>query len=238
MFGAIDSHLAGSLRRLDQKIIEVERRRALTHAWAISGTRFTTADNRSWWNDHDWSRLGEEWTLDNEWKAAIIGRYIEPYVPVAGTVLEVGPGAGRWTGVLLSRASRVYVVDVAERPLGICSSRFAGSSRIACIRTDGRTIPLASNSLDAIWSYDVFVHLNPVDTASYFTEFERVLRRGAFAVIHHPGRSLTAQRTEHHRSDLTDEMVTHLAEARGLAVVLQTNKLVHPGDCLTILQKR
>ncbi len=39
--------------------------------------------------------------------------------------------------------------------------------------------------MDAIWSFDVFVHVAPLDQAGYLDEIARVLRPGGVAAIHH-----------------------------------------------------
>ena len=61
--------------------------------------------------------------------------------------------------------------------------------------------------------------------------------RGAFAVIHHPGRDFDAARVRAHRSDLTDALVLAFAAESGLDVVEQTAELVNAGDAITILRK-
>lgn len=203
----------------------------------MSGKRFSAEDNRTWWNTHDWSALGEEWTPNPEWKSAVIERFLLPHVPLGGAALEIGPGGGRWTEVLRKRADRLYVLDVAERPLTVCRERFSGASNIEYMLGDGRTVALPDASLDAIWSYDVFVHVNPNDARSYFGEFARLLRPGAHAVIHHPGHTSASERQKAHRSDLTDRMILDFAANAGLEVVLQTTDLVNVGDALTVVRK-
>jgi ubiquinone/menaquinone biosynthesis C-methylase UbiE len=223
--------------RLDLRRLDIERLRGLHALWTVAASRFTAADNCKWWNTHDWSRLGEEWTPDESWRQAIIDRFLIPFVPMRGTVLEIGPGGGRWTEILRSRASRLYVLDIAEEPLRICQARFAEVRSIACLRGDGHSIPLRDESIDAIWSYDVFVHVNPVDAARYVADCSRVLRPGAHAVLHHPGSGSTTDRARQHRSDLTDGMIRTFAQTYGFNVVFQSRELVNDGDVLTVMQK-
>ena len=158
----VTSAIGVTTQRLESRLVKIERDCGLWKPWTIVATRFTTADNRGWWNTHDWSRLGEEWTPDVEWKAAVVGRFLVPFVP-EDTVLEVGPGGGRWTEILAARSPRVYVLDVAEVPLEVCRGPFKKLRTIAYMRGDGRTVPLQDGTVDAIWSYDVFVHVNPAD---------------------------------------------------------------------------
>lgn len=232
-FSAVRRRIGG----IESKLISMERDRNIVAPWAVANLRFTTGDNRKWWNTHDWSRLGEEWTPSEEWKRAVVSRFLMPYMPERVPLLEIGPGAGRWTEVLQARASVLYVVDVAEAALSACQRRFAHCTNVTYLLGTGRTIALPDNSVEGIWSYDVFVHVNPADTLSYFTEFCRVLKRGSFAVVHHPGRIGTAERAREHRSDLTEGMVRRAARESGLEVVLQSSELVNVGDTLTVLQR-
>nr|MBP7619396.1 hypothetical protein [Gemmatimonadales bacterium] len=83
---------------LEARMVGIERERNLVAPWAVANLRFTARDNRTWWNTHDWSRLGEEWTPSEEWKKAVVSRYLAPYMPEGVPLLEIGPGGGRWTG--------------------------------------------------------------------------------------------------------------------------------------------
>jgi SAM-dependent methyltransferase len=225
-----------ALEWVEARLIEIERNRRLAGQWTLSASRFTTIHNRTWWNTHDWSTLGEEWTPSPAWKADVLHRFMEPFIPVAGVVLEIGPGAGRWTEGLQRRAGVAYVVDVAVCPLTLCRRRFSTCPNVVCILTDGRSIPLRDGTVDGIWSYDVFVHVNPTDARFYFSDIGRVLRRGEYAVIHHPGHTSTRQPKEAHRSDLTDGMILDFAGRNGLEVVLQSTDLVNVGDALTVVR--
>jgi ubiquinone/menaquinone biosynthesis C-methylase UbiE len=230
--------LKGVLDRFDRRLVGVEQRRCLVGPWTISAKRHTSAENKQLWNTYDWSQLGEEWTRSAEWKREILEEFLYPNVPEAGELLEIGPGGGRWTDVLRHRASKLYVVDIAERVLDLCRQRFAGSTNIEYVLSDGHSLAVPAASVEAVWSYDVFVHINPVDARGYFQEINRVLKPGRKAVIHHPGTPPPGQATRPGwRSDLTDKMVLQFAASSGLEVVSQATKLVNQGDYLTVFRK-
>jgi SAM-dependent methyltransferase len=223
---------------LDRRLASVERRKGLIEPWTISARRFTTAENKQLWNGHDWSKHGEEWTRTPEWKETVVSRFLLPHVPEGVSVLEIGPGGGRWTEVLQRRARQLYVVDVSEQAIQLCRERFQACSNIEYFVGTGRTLPLPNSSVEAIWSYDVFVHVNPVDARSYFHEFQRILKPGGTAVIHHPGSSSARNYRERAwRSDLTDKMVLDFARESGLEVLSQTTELVNEGDVLSVLRR-
>jgi ubiquinone/menaquinone biosynthesis C-methylase UbiE len=226
------------IRSIEERLLKTEQTRGIAAEWwTVSARRFTATQNAEWWNRHDWTGLGEEWTPSEAWKSAILERFLIPYVPDARPALEIGPGGGRWTEVLQRRASSLAVLDIAERPLAICKQRFQSCDNISYLLGDGRTIPLPDQSVDSVWSYDVFVHISPVDARNYFADIARVLRPGAYAVIHHPGHDFDSARIRANRSDLTDNLVLSFAAENGLAVVEQTRELVNQGDVLTILKK-
>jgi hypothetical protein len=57
-------------------------------------------DHRRRWSDYDWSGYGEEWNASLDWKRALIGDVLERWIPAGVVVLEIGPGAGRWSQAL------------------------------------------------------------------------------------------------------------------------------------------
>jgi ubiquinone/menaquinone biosynthesis C-methylase UbiE len=235
----ISRWLCGSvLDRMDRRLVAIEQRRGVVEPWAISAQRFTTTNNKQLWNHYDWSQRGEEWTRDNAWKVQVISEFLVPNIPEGVTVLEVGPGGGRWTEVLQQRVSQLYVADVAERAIELCRERFAGCTNIRFLLGDGRSFDLPDCSIDAIWSYDVFVHINPQDARSYFREFRRILKPGGRAVVHHPGPPHPGMKERKGwRSDLTDEMVSAFLRENDLRFVSRTDKLVNAGDRLTIFER-
>ncbi|MBM3777536.1 MAG: class I SAM-dependent methyltransferase [Acidimicrobiia bacterium] len=230
--------LVDSVRdRLDDTLVQIERRRSVVEPWSIAARRYTVADNVALWNTYDWSLRGEEWTHSEDWKRAIVEHYIAPHVPTGGTVLEIGPGGGRWTDIIRQRSSQVVVLDVSERALSICRERFADASNIRYVLGDGNGIPLPDASVDAIWSFDVFVHINPVNTRAYVRDFQRVLRPGGYAVIHHPdAHASVTERKQRWRSDVTDNMIQHFAAEHGLEVVVQTARHLRTGDLITVMR--
>jgi ubiquinone/menaquinone biosynthesis C-methylase UbiE len=222
--------------RLDERLAAIERKKNLVEPWTISARRFTADDQRLLYNRYDWSSRGEEWTVSAEWKQGLIDEFLIPNVPEGGVVLEIGPGGGRWTEILQRRAGRLVVADVSDQALANCRERFRGCANIEYLLGDGRTVAVADSTVDAIWSYDVFVHINPVNARSYVREFARVMRPGSRAVIHHPGRV----RHNPSRSDLTDAMVADFCAEAGLEIVVQTSKFAlgtNRGDVLSLIQK-
>lgn len=215
----------------------------------VSACGNTVAENRRRWSQWDWSQLGEEWTDDVvnfrgidpvAWKQALIEGFLERYIDKGCTALEIGPGGGRWTAHLIERAETLHVADIAQRCLDVCGERFRGRENLHLHRVGERGLSfLAPASIDRIWSYDVFVHINPLDTDAYLLDFARVLTPGGIAVIHHPDTYPSeADRHVGFRSNLTAAFFAELCHRHGLEVLEQDLSHTHfPGDCITVLRR-
>jgi ubiquinone/menaquinone biosynthesis C-methylase UbiE len=101
-------------------------------------------------------------------------------------------------------------------------------------------------SIDAIWSFDVFVHVAPVDQAGYLDEIARVLRRGGVAGIHHAdGRNRGSQPSRTGwRAPMSAHLFAVLARKRGLIVERQLRSWANGrfglgayGDVITIMRR-
>ena len=180
--------------------------------------------NRRKWDDWDWSRHGEEWTASEEWKQGLIDDVLQGYVPEGAVVAEIGPGGGRWSEVLAPRSRRLIVVDVTPRVLELCRERLAGAGNVEYVLSGGADLPgVADGCVDAVWSFDVFVHIAPRDQAAYLAEIARVLRPGGVAVIHHAdGRNRGALPSRHGwRTPMSARLFGRMAAARGFTVERQ-----------------
>lgn len=136
--------------------------------------------------------LGDEWNddrttdrrRDSFYFSAYAERWIEPHM----TVLEVGPGGGKWTVRMAPKAKRVIVLDVAEEMLKRTQSRCQslGITNVEYLLANGKDFqPVADGSIDFFFSYDVFVHIALEDTWPYTQEMNRVLKSGGRGACHY-----------------------------------------------------
>jgi ubiquinone/menaquinone biosynthesis C-methylase UbiE len=156
-----------------------------------------------------------------------------PLIPAGAAVLEIGPGAGRWSEVLAPRAGRLVLVDISEEPLRRCRERLAGFDNVSYVHGRGSELPgIADASIDAVWSFDVFVHVAPSDFLAYLDEIARVLRADGVAAIHHSdGRNRGRLLSRHGwRAPMSRELFAALAEPRGLAVTRQFDAWGQAGE--------
>jgi SAM-dependent methyltransferase len=145
---------------------------------------------RATWNsDAGWSAGGDEWSgawggTEPLWWGTLMPR-IHAFVP-AGTILEVGPGQGRWSQYLADLCDQLVLVDVAERCIDACRARLASATNVSYHVGDGRTLPMvADRSIDFAFSFDSLVHAEADVMDGYAHELARTLAPEGVAFLHH-----------------------------------------------------
>jgi ubiquinone/menaquinone biosynthesis C-methylase UbiE len=140
-------------------------------------------------------RLGDEWNdpevmgLDVASADEILPHLdrvvFAPFLGTTDVLLEIGPGGGRFTEVLLPKCKKLIAVDTSPTMLELLRDRF-GDGHIDYQLGDGQGLGgVASSSVDAAFSYGVFVHLQHWDIYNYLRELHRVLKPGGKAIIQH-----------------------------------------------------
>ena len=205
-------------------------------------------ENRRIWNEYDWSKKGEDFTehvkeykgIDpGEWKTNLINTLMLKYIKKNSNILEIGPGAGRWTEFLIKLAGTLVIADISEKCLDICRERFHSVENIKYKLIQRNLEFLEDNSVDYIWSYDVFVHINPTDIEKYIKEFARILVGGGHVIIHHAGDySNLDQMKQGWRTFMGKEKFAKIVSKYGMKMVEQNEELVHkPGDVISVFMK-
>jgi len=179
----------------------------------------SVTNNLQTWLSYDWSRRGEEWSNTPEWKNSLVEYLLKPHIPVGSTVLEIGPGGGRWTEYLLQRASHLTVVDLTPTCIDICKERFKEFHNIEYFVNDGRSLDfIAETSIDRVWSWDVFVHISSEDVRKYVRHLARVMKPQGQGLIHH---AKHGRRRSGWRSDMTNTKMCEFCKEFGLEVLHQ-----------------
>jgi len=175
--------------------------------------------NKVIWDSWDWKAKGEEWSISPAWKDSVISYLLRPNVPEGSEVVEIGPGGGRWTEELIRRCRQVTAIDISETCVNECRARFRDAKNASFILGSGSDLaPVKDASVDAVWSFDVFVHINKPEFRNYALEFARVLRPGGRGVIQHGS---VGGKNGGWRSDATTEDVASFLRAAGLTVEQQ-----------------
>jgi SAM-dependent methyltransferase len=147
-------------------------------------------ENVARWNEESsWSAGGEEWSgmwggSEAQWWGALLPR-IHAFVP-AGTILEIGPGRGRWSQYLKGLCERLILLDLAPACIEACQARFAAEGHIDYQVGDGRSLAaITDRSVDFAFSFDSLVHAEADVLDSYARELARTLRPDGVGFIHH-----------------------------------------------------
>ncbi len=121
-----------------------------------------------------WEQMAQTGTAD--WQRARLltgipaGRHL--------SLLEIGCGAGRMTGVLATEYGHVMALDVSKFYLR-CARRRCRANNVTFRAIEGDTLqPVANRLYDAAFSYEVFHYLAPRLLDSYIREIYSLLRPG------------------------------------------------------------
>jgi ubiquinone/menaquinone biosynthesis C-methylase UbiE len=150
----------------------------------------TLDENKSAWNStYDWSRRGEEWSAawggpDMEWYGTVLPR-IHRFLP-ADTILEIGPGFGRWSHYLRAHCRRLVLVDLSERCVNACRERFKDSDGVEAHVNEGTSLEcIEDDSVDFVFSFDSLVHAEQEVIDAYVEQLARKLKPSANGFLHH-----------------------------------------------------
>jgi cyclopropane fatty-acyl-phospholipid synthase-like methyltransferase len=232
----------------------------------MNGKNSIENNRRIWDRDYQWPDDGDEWNGQAAfcgqsyvaWKDALVQEFLTPRLKPDATLLEIGPGHGRWSGFIAGHCRKFYLADLSTTCLDHCRGLF-GDEGMAYIPTDGHSLARVPDAeVDYLWSYDCFVHIGPQDTAGYLDDMQRVLKPGGEAVIHHAGRNhrllaIDGMRqfgpvalriynrfsvgewttTDGWRSAMSKERFAHLAGQAGLEVVRQQQEF-GPGNAFAV----
>ena len=131
------------------------------------------------WTEEEFYVLGADW---HDFNAA----WLRTTGYKAGSVLEIGSGAGRITRMLSATFAQVIATDVSPDILEFARERISAGN-ISWQVSNGDTIPAVDASVDAVFSCHVFQHFpNNANQLAVFREVHRVLKSGATFFVHLP----------------------------------------------------
>ena len=162
------------------------------------------------------------------------------YIKKNSIILEIGPGAGRWSTSLQKIAKKLILTDITEKCIEICMELFKEHKNVEYKLIEKRLDFLDKNSIEYIWSYDVFVHINPFDVELYLEDFSRILKPGGISIIHHTG-SLEdyVDKKSGWKTFMGKEEFAKLVIENEMDMIEQNLELIHfPGDIISIFKKR
>jgi hypothetical protein len=192
-------------------------------AEALRAARAATAAPRIYglqWGDPDHS----------EALRSVRDRFVLPYCDSAHEAIEIGPGGGRWTRYLLG-FSRLYVVDYHEELLRELKKNYAAPNMVF-IKNSGTDLPgIPDNSVDFVFTFGTFVHLERDLIAAYLANLRRVVQPGANLVIQYSDKTKSAAQQNDGFSDNNPELMRVMIERSGYTI-LEEDQTTLPHSCV------
>jgi ubiquinone/menaquinone biosynthesis C-methylase UbiE len=201
-----------------------------------------------WGKEWTWEKDGDEFdqfaTLAGKnysaWKSSLISEFMTPYLTPASTVVEIGCGHGRWSSHLIGEGRKVFLQDITPECVEYCRGKF-GPDAATYITSDGDLSQIPDRSVDFVWCFDVFVHVEPNDVEPYVREISRIIKIGGQCVLHHADTDARG----HLRSKMTALLMRDFAFRYGLAVECQRDSFGDKhqysvrlaGDVISVIKK-
>jgi SAM-dependent methyltransferase len=143
--------------------------------------------------------------------------FLAPYVTPQATVLEIGPGGGRWTRYLLG-AKQVYLVDFHQELLDELARSMRGD-HLTMIRNNGSDLPgVPEAGIDFLFSFGCFVHLDLPIVEAYLDSFRAVLKPRGIVVLQYSDKTKAKARGIGTFSQNDPEQMQKRILARGYSI--------------------
>ena len=164
-------------------------RRAWRQIAQLRRNLYHTVNDEHFWDSYvrEWESSPESATLPfvgSEWhNEGVFIRLLEKYAAREATALEIGCGGGRITSRAFQCFRHVNAADVSREMLRRCS-RSVPAPNVSFHKLDGFTLDgFGDESVDVVYSHDVFVHFSSLQVYPYLVEIRRVLRAGGRGLI-------------------------------------------------------
>lgn len=108
--------------------------------------------------------------------------FLTPYLSPTTTVVEIGPGGGRWTRYML-KARQVYAVEYHQEILSALKTNLQAPN-ITYVKNNGDDFPnIQDGSIDFLFSFGTFVHLDIDIIDCYLRNMKPLLKHKSNIVI-------------------------------------------------------
>ena len=163
---------------------------------------------------------GLQWGDPDVWTPLehVRDHFVLPYVGPDRTALDIGCGGGRWTRYLLG-CKTVYAVDYYEPLVAEFRRTFKRYKHVRAFKNNGDDLPgIPPGSVDFVFSFGVFGHINQALIEGYLGHIKEVLKPGGDVVIHYSDKNkILAQHSAF--SDNTPEKMRATVLKHGFTIV-------------------
>jgi hypothetical protein len=149
--------------------------------------------------------------------AYVRDHFLMPYINPDVTVVEIGPGGGRWTRYMIG-AKRIYAVDYHQELLDELKSHF-NLPNVMLIKNNGNDFPgVASQAIDLVFSFGVFVHLDVEIINGYLRNIKPLLKANSNVIIQYSDKTKPLGRSNTGFSENDPEKMRKLVLSHGYTI--------------------
>jgi len=156
--------------------------------------------------------------------------FLLPYFDSSSKIIEIGPGGGRWTRYML-KASKVFAVDFYQPVLNELAKNY-NLPNIKFIKNNGSDFPnIKENSIDLIFSFGTFVHLDIEIIQEYLNNIKPLLKSSSNVIIQYSDKTkplgyerIVNSRDNRGFSDNDPEKMRKLIQAHGYKIYEEDTK--------------
>jgi hypothetical protein len=163
---------------------------------------------------------GLQWGDPNvvPWLRHVRDDFLLPFVQPDRVGVEIGPGGGRWSRYMLS-LQRFYAVDFHQELLDELAKNFR-TPGLFFVKNNGTDFPgIAEHSVDLVFSFGVFVHLDVPIIDAYLGSIAQIIRPGADVVLQYADKTKPEARDNPTFSDNNPEVMRALLATRGYRIL-------------------
>lgn len=185
-----------------------------------------------WDKDYQWTKDGNEWSemADfcgvpyDQWKKKLVASFVTTHIKNDSVILEIGSGHGRWSEILAPLVKKLILADLSPSCIRYCQKKLENYKNIEYNVNDGSSLTsIGDNSVDFVWSFDTFVHIEESELKSYAKELYRVMKRHTSGCIHHSDRPDQNQKNNGCRSSVTADMFKRIFINNGFYIIKQVD---------------
>jgi SAM-dependent methyltransferase len=159
--------------------------------------------------------------------------FLRPYLSPNTTVVEIGPGGGRWTRYML-HARHIYAVDYHQELLNELSSNFRRSN-ITTIKNRGDDFPgIPPQTIDFVFSFGTFVHLDLEIIDRYLESMKSLLKPESNVVIQYSDKTKPMAASNEGFSDNDPDRMRALVLRHGYSILEEDVKTLWHSSLIRI----
>lgn len=160
-------------------------------------------------------------------------------------IIELACGKGRHVPQYVDRSGDITLVDILDKNISFCKTRFSDYPNITYCCNDGSSLShLPSDSYTALFTYDAMVHFEMLDIFDYLKDINRVLKSGGKALFHHSNNdsdyTVSFSTGKQGRNFMNKNIFAYMSYRAGFKIIDQ--KVIDwmgdtELDCITLVQK-